>query len=272
MQTIFESEKIECYGILPFSACRCRRPDILERKGACVEEIQSVVMFLVPYYIADTEGNISLYARSGDYHHYCDALFARILPCLEEKYGERFFGFADKSPIEENMAASMAGLGVIGDNYMLINEKYGSFVFLAEIFSTASPESLGFTGKVSEPSFCLHCGACKKACPMVIEGMECLSALTQKKGVFTETEEKYLKKYGSAWGCDLCQLSCPLNRKVMASGVETPIDFFRKDRISTLTVEKLEAMTDAEFRARSFSWRGKAPLFRNLSILSDREE
>ena len=272
MKTIFKNEQIEFYGVLPFSACKCRRPDIIERKGISAEKIKSAVMLLVPYYVHDGEGNISLYARSGDYHDYCDGLFARILPALEEKYGEKFLGFADKSPIEENIAASMAGLGVLGDNYMLINEKYGSFVFLAEILSTAEPEALGFSGNVSEPCYCIHCGACKRACPMVIDGMECLSALTQKKGVFTEDEKQYLRKYGSAWGCDICQLACPLNKKVIASGIETPIGFFKEDRISTLTVENLNDMTNTEFQRRSFSWRGKAPLLRNLAILSDAEE
>lgn len=272
MKTIFENERIECYGVLPFSACKCRRPDIIERKGVRAEDIRSAIMFLVPYYVKDGEGNISLYARSGDYHDYCDALFARILPLFEQTYGGRFLGFADKSPIEENIAASMAGLGVLGDNYMLINEKYGSFVFLAEILSTVEPEALGFSGEHAEPSYCMHCGACKKACPMVIDGMECLSALTQKKGALTEAEADYLRKYGSAWGCDLCQLACPLTKKAIASGAETPIGFFREDRISVLTADMLNAMTDAQFKKRSFSWRGKAPLLRNLEILDGKKE
>ena len=190
MKTVFENENIEFCGVIPFAACKCRRPDIIERKGVRAEDIQSAIMFLVPYYVSDGSGNISLYARSGDYHAYCDALFERILPALEEKYGGRFLGFADKSPIEENVAASMAGLGVLGDHYMLINEKYGTFVFLAEILSTLPPEALGYTERPLAPSYCIHCGACKKACPMVIDGMECLSALTQKKGTLTDAEKE----------------------------------------------------------------------------------
>ncbi len=268
LATFFAEEKIEYFGVLPFSACRLRRPDIIERKGISSESIESAIMLLVPYYVNDGAGNISLYARSGDYHHYCDLLFERLLSKLEARFGGRFLGFADKSPIEENIAASMAGLGKLGDNYMLINEKYGSFVFLGEILSTVKPEVLGFDGKIAEPAYCPHCGACKRACPMMIEDMECLSAVTQKKGVLSDAEADYLKKYGSAWGCDLCQLACPLNQKVLANGVETPIDFFRENRISTLTAEVLEKMSDEEFKARSFSWRGKAPLLRNLELLS----
>ncbi len=269
LNRLFAEEKIDVYGVLPFSACRVRRPDLIERKGVSADEIQSAVMFLIPYYVNDGAGNISLYARSGDYHRYSEALFARLLPKLEKAYGGRFLGFADKSPIEENIAASMAGLGVLGDNYMLISEKYGSFVFLAELFSTVSPEMLGYDGeKTREPSYCMHCEACKRACPMVKENLDCLSAVTQKKGPLSEEEAAYLKKYGSAWGCDLCQLACPLNRKVMQSGMETPIAFFHDERISALTKEMLDNMSEEEFRSRSFSWRGKAPLYRNLEILS----
>ena len=102
---------------------------------------------------------------------------------------------------------------------------------------------------------------------MVSDNMDCLSALTQKKGTFSEEEAAYLKKYGSAWGCDLCQLACPLNKKVLETGVETPIAFFHQDRIATLTAETLSDMSDEAFKLRSFSWRGKAPLLRNLEIL-----
>ncbi len=269
MKTVLEQENIGLYGVLPFSACTCRRPDIIERHGVAASAIRSVVVFLVPYYVEDGEGNISLYARSGDYHAYCDALFARILPALEEKYGERFLGFADKSPIEENIAAAKAGLGVIGDNYMLISEQYGSFVFLAEILSTAEPETLGFTGEIHEISSCMHCGACRKACPANIERMECLSSLTQKKGTLSPEEEAYIRKYGSVWGCDICQLVCPMNREVIAQARQTPIAFFKENRIAVLTSDILENMTKEEFGARSFSWRGKTPLRRNLAVFNE---
>ncbi len=269
MKRIFAEEGIECFGVLPFSACHLRRPDLIERHGISASEIQSAVMFLIPYYVNDGKGNISLYARSGDYHAFTEGLFSRVLPKLEAAYGGRFFGFADKSPIEENAAASMAGLGVIGDNYMLISPVYGSFVFLGELLSTVSPETLGYDGHAFAVMSCPHCGACKRACPMTESGLDCLSAVTQKKGELSEAERAYLKKYGSAWGCDICQLACPMNKAVIESGKETPIAFFKKDRIPVLTKDILDAMSEEEFRARSFSWRKRAPLERNLEILSE---
>ena len=268
LQSVFEKEGIEFWGVLPFDACGCRRADLIERKGASASDIKSAIVFLVPYYVEQEKGNISLYARSGDYHFYCDALFERILPVLRESFGGEFLGFADKSPIEENIAAAKAGLGVLGDNYMLINEKYGSFVFLAEILSTVPPEALGFSGEVQSARECLHCGACRRACPMQSHGGECLSALTQTKGALTAAQEDYIREYGFAWGCDICQLACSMTQKAIRSGVCTPIGFFKEDRIALLTAERLNGMSKEEFRARAFSWRGKQPLLRNLEILS----
>lgn len=267
MKKLFEKEKIEYFGAIPFSVCNCRRPDIIERRGVPAADIKTAVMFLIPYFVDDGAGNVSFYARSRDYHEYCEGLFARLIPALEARFGERFLGFADKSPIQENIAASMAGLGVLGDNFMLISKKYGSFVFVAEILSTAEPETLGFSGGTPEPSYCPHCGACRRACPMVSEGMECLSAVTQKKGALSAEEEAYLKKYGYAWGCDICQLACPLTKAAMVAGAQTPIAFFHEDRIPVLTEERLSRMDETEFRRRAFSWRGREPLLRNLKLL-----
>ena len=32
-KTVFAKEKIEYFGVIPFSACTCRRPDVIERRG-----------------------------------------------------------------------------------------------------------------------------------------------------------------------------------------------------------------------------------------------
>lgn len=272
MKALFDAEKIEYFGVIPFSACDCRRPDFITRRGISPSEIRSVIPFLIPYYVHDEAGNVSLYARSRDYHAYAEGLFSRILPKLAEAFGGRFLGFADKSPIQENLAAAMAGLGVIGDNFMLINEAYGSFVFMAEILSTVPPETLGYTGKLHPISSCSHCGACKRACPMTGASQACLSAVTQKKGELTREEEQYIRQYGSVWGCDICQLVCPMNRAVLAGGRETPLAFFREERIPILTAEALSQMDEEAFRQRAFSWRGREVLIRNLGLFERESE
>lgn len=265
---VFSAENIECFAPVPIEKCRLRRPDLLERAGLPANEAKTVIMFLIPYYDDDGDGNISLYARPMDYHLYCDGLFPRLCGKLCEKFGGKFVGFADKSPIEEADAACRAGLGVIGDSYVIINEKYGSFVFIAEVFTDIESEKFGCDKNGEYPlSYCVHCGACKRACPMISEGMDCLSAVTQKKGELSEKEKEYIIKYKSAWGCDICQLACPMVQKAIKNGARTPISFFRENRIKNLTAEELCGMSDEEFRKRAFSWRGKATIKRNIDLL-----
>jgi formate hydrogenlyase subunit 6/NADH:ubiquinone oxidoreductase subunit I len=119
-----------------------------------------------------------------------------------------------------------------------------------------------------EPSFCPHCGACKKACPMS-EGLGCLSMVTQKKGELTPEERDFILRHGSAWGCDICSAVCPYTKKAIAEGNETPIEFFRRDRIVHLTSGAVNAMDKAAFRERAFAWRGKKTVLRNLEIFGE---
>lgn len=263
----FSEYGVEFAGAVPFSACRVFAEDIITRRGVELSEIKSALLFLVPYYCADEEeGNISVYARAHDYHIFFEKLYADIVPKLEKAYGARFWGFADKSAISEVHAASCAGLGKIGDNGLIINEKYGSFVFIGELLSDASPEAFGCDSVAKyEPQGCVHCGACKAACPMS-EGLGCLSFVTQKKGDLTEEERAFILKYGSAWGCDICAAVCPYTKKAIAAGNTTPIEFFKTDRIANLTTKAVENMDKETFRARAFSWRGKKTILRNLEI------
>ena len=214
---------------------------------------------MVPYYTEDRpERNISLYAVPRDYHSYMTDLTDRIVQKLQYMQPDRKFrGMADHSPIAETSAAAMAGLGIIGDNYRLINEKYGSYVFIGGIFTdmTTSQEPM-------EISFCHHCGACVNACP---SRDNCLSALTQQKGELDETTIALMRKHRTAWGCDICQKVCPLNRNVE----KTPIKFFHKDRIYELTPEILDGMSDEELKTRAFGWRKRKTIERNIKLLSE---
>jgi epoxyqueuosine reductase len=261
---------VEFAAALPFSVCRVFAPDIIERRGVSLSEIKTALLFLVPYYVNDEEkSNISVYSRAHDYHYFFENVYKNAIPQLEKAYGARFFGFADKSAIAEVHAASSAGLGKIGDNGLIINEKYGSFVFIGELLTDALPEAFGIDeNEAFAPSECSHCGACRKACPMS-EGFGCLSMVTQKKGELTPEERDFIKRYGSAWGCDICSAVCPYTKKAIVEGNETPIEFFRRDRIVHLTSEAVNAMDKATFRERAFAWRGKKTILRNLEIFGE---
>ena len=267
LSDIFEAEKIEYYAPIELSRANVIKPYLLSR---CSIDKQkgSALIICVPYFSTMPE-NISAYACSRDYHLYFEGLFDRILPRLRELYpGYSFFGFADHSPISEVGAAALAGLGVIGDNHMLITEKYSSFVFLGEVISDMPAENYGIDIYRGEALLCEHCGACLRTCPAGLDISECLSSLTQKKGELSAEEQKRLEAHGIAWGCDKCQSVCPhTKRAVSRESIFTPIDYFYNSRIEKIDLEELYSMSEEEFFSRAFSWRGRETIARNLKIL-----
>ncbi len=257
----FKNEKIEYFAALPYSDCREINSAIIER-----EEFQpkSVIIFLLPYYSGETE-NLSVYSASLDYHIIIKDITSRLSALISEIYPEsRSRGYGDHSPIDERHAALISGLGILGDNGLLLNKKYGSYIFIADLVTDIEPSIMGVKAPC-EIENCEHCGACKKACPTKIlsgEGGDCLSAITQRKGELSENEISLMIKYNTVWGCDECQKACPYNKKEEI----TPLGFFKKDRIPRLTTEAVNAMDKAEFSRRAFAWRGRKTVLRNLKI------
>jgi len=259
IKALFAKEKIEYWGIIPFSECKIINSELLNRQCSGWEP-KSVIMLAVPYYTGEHPGhNVSLYAIPRDYHLYFRGLYERLEGKLSELFpGHTFKGFADHSPIGETGAAAKAGLGVIGDKFQLITEDYGSYVFLGEILTDVIWEGYD----VSEIRFCSHCGACHRACP-VEDG--CLSAMTQQKNEVDDKTARLIRETGIAWGCDLCRTSCPMNRSIK----ETPIEFFRRELTPVVSTKDVEAMSKVEFEQRAYSWRGRKTILRNLKILED---
>ena len=94
-----------------------------------------------------------------------------------------------------------------------------------------------------------------------------LSALTQKKGALTEAEYARLDAHPLVWGCDTCQLACPVTKAARAAGtLYSRIPFFNEAAIPHLTADRINAMSEAEFHARAYSWRGRAVILRNLAL------
>lgn len=227
------------------------------------KEMQTAIVFLIPYYTGNADGNISLYARAEDYHFVAKEISEKVISVLSAEYPKAHFAnFADHSPIAECEAAAKLSLGVIGKNHLLINKRYGSFVFVSTLFCDIDCDY----DEIREIKTCLCCGKCEKACPTKAlssnDMKTCLSYITQKKGELSEFELKAVKESKTVWGCDICQLSCPMNKNIEI----TPLDVFNKNRIESLYLETLENMTDEEFNKRAFSFRGKTPLIRNLKL------
>ena len=249
---------IEYCGVLGAGSFRVINPGLYRRSVADFAKCAAV--FLVPYAAGgESERNVSLYAVPRDYHLFMKGLFDRVCAELGKAFpANRFYGMADHSPIDETLAAARAGLGAIGDNGRLINEKYGSYVFIGEIYTDAALE----TDEVEAVAECIHCGACRAACPAEF-GVTCLSDITQRKGDLTPDEQAMMRAHGTAWGCDICQEVCPMNAGASPCGIA----FFNEDRIAALSSGSLENMSEDDFRARAYSWRGRKVIERNIKIL-----
>ncbi len=264
LSNFFQKNGIELYAPIPLSSCRIRKPYLLERAGiGCTG---TAILFAVPYRTPaceDSERNLSAYAVARDYHAYLDSLFASLLPILQNAFPDaRFVGFADHSPIDEVDAAARARLGVLGENGLLLTERYSSFVFLGGIYT-----NLALPTNVGEPRHCDGCGACRRACPSAGDA-PCLSALTQKKGALSAAEEAMLVSHGTVWGCDVCQDVCPYTVRAMSAGtIYTKIPYFYESPIPTLTSSLIEEMTEDEFLSRAYAWRKRDTIARNLNII-----
>ena len=115
----------------------------------------------------------------------------------------------------------------------------------------------------------LHCGLCSAVCPAGCVGGDksrCVSALTQKKGVLSDTERAIIKDGGYAWGCDRCALVCPMNDGIAAEYKK----FFTEDALDVTDFSDVAALSGEEYKKYPFSWRKRDILRRNFDILSDK--
>lgn len=268
MKDFFKKQGIEFYSLIPLNRCKVLKSYLLEKNG--FSENDNAIVFLIPYRSEAKPVNLTVYASVMDYHGYAEKLADELDSYVKSKYPQgKFKIFADHSPIDEVHASCISGLGFIGDNGLLINEKYSSFVFLAECVTNLTDKELEleYAPRASVKE-CLHCGACHKACPANCIGengkpkAECLSAITQKKGELSDVEAKMMLENGSIWGCDICQNVCPYTKNASY----TAIEYFKNNVITLLNRATLDSISDDDFKKRPFSWRGRGVIARNVDL------
>ena len=227
-------------------------------------EYKTAIILLFPYFCGKRKGNIALYARGEDYHTVIKRILAPACEKLIQKYNAKFDIYCDVSPFNEKALAQSAGLGIIGKNGLLINKKYGSFCFIGIIATTIQLEPC-----IAESGIkCSKCNKCMNACPTnALRDNDfscCVSSITQKKGTLTNAQEQLLKRTGYAWGCDICQLACPLNNNIN----ETFIPEFKENMIDFIEIGEMSNIEFKEnFINRAFTWRGADVIRRNCECL-----
>lgn len=161
------------------------------------------------------EIKIARYARGQDYHIWFQQELDQLCEKLKVRYPEHeFIAFTDSKPVMERDLAYRAGLGWVGKNTCLINEKRGSLFFIGEIYTSLNVE---VKLEVS-PDRCGTCTRCIDACPTEaltpksLDATKCISYWTiESKTVPPPAlREKFEGWY---FGCDICQTVCPWNQK-----------------------------------------------------------
>lgn len=228
---------------------------------------KTIISIVFPYRFNEYKKEdvyFSLYTRGKDYHKVVSSYLEKVGNFIETLGGRSEY-FVDSNVLPERYIAYKSGVGFIGKNNMLINEKYGSYVFLGEIITDLSIEP-----DKSIKSKCGECKRCINACPTKSINSDfndpniCLSYITQKKHI----EDEWFSRFnGRMFGCDTCQIVCPFNCDVEYSSMEDfqPLEFMSKADLSELIYIDNKTFKD-KYKLSSCGWRGKNIIQRNALI------
>jgi len=154
--------------------------------------------------------------------------------------------YVDSGPVVERVYAKYAGIGWLGKNTCLINQKIGSWLFLGVIIT-----SLELMPDLPAPDRCGTCTRCIDACPTnafvgphQLDSNKCIAYLTiEKRGAIPE---ELLEGIGhQVFGCDICQDVCPWNRKAPAT--DKP-EFQPREGFINPSLVWLAEISEEEFR------------------------
>jgi epoxyqueuosine reductase len=214
-----------------------------------------------------THGWISRYAWSGqDYHDSLMARLRQVETALKNIASEAWANrsstellsglqnndavitrcYVDTGPLVERVAAKYAGVGWIGKNTCIINQKMGSWLFLGVILT-----SLELKASIPAPDRCGTCTRCIDACPTnafvaphKLDSNKCIAYLTiEKRGEIPEEMREGVGRH--VFGCDICQDVCPWNRKAPATKLE---DFQPRPELVNPALDWLAEISAEEFR------------------------
>jgi epoxyqueuosine reductase len=226
---------------------------------------------------ADQElhGWISRYAWGEDYHavigHKLEQLVAAMRAHFSGPWQAR--AYVDTGPISERLAAQQAGLGWQAKNTCLINEKFGSWLFLGVILTSLELTPSNAPFGVPPADLCGNCRLCLEACPTgalvepyVMDARRCISYLTIELREAIP-EELRAPMGWQVFGCDICQDVCPWNRKAPVTSAPS---FRVREKLLAPELKWLLSLKEEEFShifsvsaVRRAKWRG---LIRNACI------
>jgi epoxyqueuosine reductase len=216
------------------------------RSIVCVGKVYNTPWPYSMSFDEDDRGWISRYAWGGDYHdemrHGLEELERRVRERAGTEIESRIC--VDTAPLLERSYARLAGLGWIGKNTCLIDQRLGSWLFLGELLL-----SLEIAPDAPPPDRCGTCTRCIDACPTaaipapyVLDATRCISYFTiELRGAVPE--EHRAATGAHVFGCDICQDVCPWNRRAPLTD-----DPAYAPRTFAPRLEEMAGLSAAEFR------------------------
>jgi len=227
--------------------------------GVLWPEVRSVVVLGLNYGPADDpmallsargRGAISVYARNRDYHDILKSRVKTLARWIHETLDGEVKVFVDTAPVMEKPLAQAAGIGWQGKHTNLVSRAHGSWLFLAEVYTTLDldPDS-------AESDHCGGCRRCLDVCPTrafpapyQLDARRCISYLTiEHKG---HIAPEFRAAMGNRiYGCDDCLAVCPWNKFATPT---SEAGFLPRAELSAPRLADLADLGDADFR-RVFS-------------------
>lgn len=197
-------------------------------------------------------GWISRYAwGNADYHDVVMRKLRKVETAVQAACSPRVMTrcYVDTGPVVERVIAKYAGVGWIGKNTCIINQKLGSWLFLGVILT--SIELPPDHATLAAPDRCGSCTRCIDACPTdaliapyELDSNKCISYLTiEKRGAIPQDLRSGMGRH--LFGCDICQDVCPWNRKAPATNAS---EFKARPELVNPALEWLAEMSQEEFR------------------------
>lgn len=195
-------------------------------------------------------GWISRYAWSRDDYH--DSVLKRLRQveaAIKTHAGDLTTRcYVDTGPLVERIYAKYSGVGWVGKNTCIIDQKLGSWLFLGVILT-----SLELMPDLPAPDRCGTCTRCIDACPTdaliapyQLDSNKCISYLTiEKRGEIPETLRSGIGR--NVYGCDICQDVCPWNRKAPATSAT---EFRPREALVNPALAWLAKITPEEFQQK----------------------
>jgi epoxyqueuosine reductase len=191
-------------------------------------------------------GRIARYAWGDDYHDVIAAKLNKLDEFLRS-FGGHQKCYVDTGPVLERDHGAQSGIGWHGKSTMLIDQRLGTWFFLAEVLTT-----LELPPDKPVPNRCGTCERCIQACPTgaitgphQLDARRCISYLTiELKGAIPLELRPLIGN--RIFGCDDCLEACPWNGFAQESR-ETA--FSARRSTTGMSLREYLHLNAAEFRA-----------------------